>query len=335
MTAGKTSSRNDIERNITNVFFSYVRFQSSGSSSIGSVEAVRASDTTRNYVPTMPPKFVDFLRKRDRIFREITNMRKISNHRNVIHLKAVLELVQDSKCTIFLVMELANGGELFDRIKIDCGTREELAKGFFRQLLDGVRHCHEQGVCHRDLKPENLLLTDTSESGTVLKIADFGFSARFATASNDDMSMEDWYSISCYTISTILELIFDVYWLSRASSSPSHFAMSDPAHVSDMYLQQTTELITLTSVVGSPYYVAPEILQSKGYSGPKADAYSIGVILYAMLAGSLPFGQELASCKRFKAFCKWIKTLPITSTEDLQLILNDTSLDYPEVPCIE
>eukprot|EP00606_Chrysophyceae_sp_TOSAG23-5_P000266 GSChrysophyteH2.ASY1.ANO1.1371.1 assembled CDS len=105
-------------------------------------------------------------------------MRKTSNHVNVIRLQSVLELVQESKCTIFLVMELANGGELFDRIKIDCGTRESTAKYFFQQLLEGVQHCHAQGVCHRDLKPENLLLQDGGEE-TVLKIADFGFSARF------------------------------------------------------------------------------------------------------------------------------------------------------------
>lgn len=108
----------------------------------------------RGVVPVYPPKYLDFLRKRNKIFREIRNMRKISNHRNVIRLDAVLELIQDSKSTIFLVMELANGGELFDRIKIDCGTREETAKIFFRQLLEGVKHCHDQGVCHRDLKPE-------------------------------------------------------------------------------------------------------------------------------------------------------------------------------------
>ena len=81
-------------------------------------------------------------------------MRKISNHRNVIKLEAVLELIQESKSTLFLVLELANGGELFDRIKIDQGTREETALIFFRQLLQGVKHCHDQGVCHRDLKPE-------------------------------------------------------------------------------------------------------------------------------------------------------------------------------------
>ena len=71
-------------------------------------------------------------------------MRKISTHCNVIGLHSVLELSQESKCTIFLVMELANGGELFDRIKIDHGTRESTAKYFFKQLLEGVQHCHRQ-----------------------------------------------------------------------------------------------------------------------------------------------------------------------------------------------
>ena len=59
---------------------------------------------------------------------------------------------------LFICLFLANGGELFDRIKIDCGTREDTAKLFFQQLLNGVKHCHEQGVCHRDLKPEVFIL---------------------------------------------------------------------------------------------------------------------------------------------------------------------------------
>lgn len=174
------------------------------------------SDTGRKYVPSMPPKFVDFVKRRARIFREITNMRKISNHKNVIRLQGVLELVQESKCTIFLVMELANGGELFDRIKLDCGTREDTAKEFFSQLLDGVRHCHEQGVCHRDLKPENLLLTD-GEEGTVLKIADFGFSARFAMAADMKTNMEEW-----------------------GASSPAPSLMSDPANVG-LFIQSSPD----------------------------------------------------------------------------------------------
>jgi serine/threonine protein kinase len=115
--------------------------------------------------PSLPPKYVEFVRKRLKIFREIKNMRKISPHVHVIRLDRVLELDQESKCTIFLVMELANGGELFDRIKIDRGTREKTAKRFFLHLLSGVSHCHSEGVCHRDLKPENLLLQDIGVGG--------------------------------------------------------------------------------------------------------------------------------------------------------------------------
>jgi serine/threonine protein kinase len=125
---------------------------------------------SRSSIPALPPKYEDFVRRRARIFREICNMRKISPHENVIRLESVLELAQDSKCTIFLVMELANGGELFDRIKIDCGTVEETAGKFFSQLLHGVRHCHDEGVCHRDLKPENLLLQDSAVGGPLLKV---------------------------------------------------------------------------------------------------------------------------------------------------------------------
>lgn len=120
----------------------------------GNLKMFQSCDGPRSFIPLVSPKYADFVRRRKRIFREIRNMRKIVHHRNVIRLNGVLELTQESKCTIFLVMELANGGELFDRIKIDCGTREETAKFFFQQLLEGVKHCHDQGVCHRDLKPE-------------------------------------------------------------------------------------------------------------------------------------------------------------------------------------
>ena len=130
-----------------------------------SVEVIQVAGGPRIYVPSLPPKFADFIRRRNRIFREIRNMRKIPSHTNVIRLEGVLELTQESKCTIFLVMELANGGELFDRIKLDCGAREDTAKLFFQQLLLGVMHCHKHGVCHRDLKPEvlNVILDNSMD----------------------------------------------------------------------------------------------------------------------------------------------------------------------------
>ena len=95
---------------------------------------------------------------------------------NVLMLEEVLELVNDSKATIFLVLEIATGGELFDRIKVDEGTEEATARKYFKQFLNGVAFCHLRGICHRDLKPENLLLANEGDEA-ILKIADFGLSA--------------------------------------------------------------------------------------------------------------------------------------------------------------
>lgn len=282
------------------------------------VEVISLSSGQKTMVPKVPPKYASFVRRRGRLFREIKNMRKISTHRNVIKLVRVLELNQESKCTIFLVMELANGGELFDRIKIDHGTRESTAKFFFQQLLEGVRHCHEQGVCHRDLKPENLLLQDNTEGGTILKIADFGFSARFALAENsvdDDSNREDWKQRNDMNASEA------AHSRQQQQQQVVHTSLTPVAPAS--YLEEYSPMKVLKSVVGSPFYVAPEVLQAKGYDGPRADIWSLGVILYAMLAGNLPFGQELATCKRFRHFCKWVREQEKHSTrfwekEDLE-----------------
>jgi serine/threonine protein kinase len=112
--------------------------------------------------------------------RELAAMVKIQ-HRNVIRLKHVDWDAKYAKSNgqtldvILVVLELANGGELFEFLAYTGSFEEAVARTYFHQLMDGVAYCHAQGIAHRDLKPENLLL----DGDFVLKLADFGFSNAF------------------------------------------------------------------------------------------------------------------------------------------------------------
>ncbi|OIS97220.1 PREDICTED: CBL-interacting serine/threonine-protein kinase 6-like [Nicotiana attenuata] len=103
----------------------------------------------------------------DQIKREISVM-KMVKHPNIVELNEVMA----SKTKIYFAMEFVRGGELF--AKISKGKlREDVARGYFQQLISAIDFCHSRGVYHRDLKPENLLL---DEEGN-LKVTDFGLSA--------------------------------------------------------------------------------------------------------------------------------------------------------------
>lgn len=77
-------------------------------------------------------------------------------------------------------MELAEGGDLFDKIESDVGVGEDVAHFYFTQLISAVTYMHSKGVGHRDIKPENILL---SAEGS-LKIADFGLATLFVHNGN-------------------------------------------------------------------------------------------------------------------------------------------------------
>ena len=72
-------------------------------------------------------------------------------------------------------MELAEGGDLFDKIEADSGVSEDIAHVYFSQLVGGIAWMHSKGVAHRDVKPENILLSADGD----LKLADFGMATLF------------------------------------------------------------------------------------------------------------------------------------------------------------
>ena len=79
---------------------------------------------------------------------------------------------------IHIVMELATGGELFDKIVQSKRFSEARAANYMRKIISAVKHLHELKICHRDLKPENFLLSDNSPDAEI-KLIDFGLSKRF------------------------------------------------------------------------------------------------------------------------------------------------------------
>eukprot|EP00571_Detonula_confervacea_P007545 CAMPEP_0172318108 /NCGR_PEP_ID=MMETSP1058-20130122/33867_1 /TAXON_ID=83371 /ORGANISM="Detonula confervacea, Strain CCMP 353" /LENGTH=732 /DNA_ID=CAMNT_0013032843 /DNA_START=242 /DNA_END=2440 /DNA_ORIENTATION=+ len=90
--------------------------------------------------------------------------------------------------TYHIVMELARGGDVFDRLAKRKVYTEKHARDLARRMLESIQFLHEKGIAHRDIKPENLLLMD-EDSDTQLKLADFGFARRF-NVNNPDASMK-------------------------------------------------------------------------------------------------------------------------------------------------
>jgi len=106
---------------------------------------------------------------------EIALMDEISvlnnlKHNHIIRLYDVFEEPKH----YFLVTEMLEGGELFDRIVAKSYYNEKEARDTCKILFEAMHYCHQRKIAHRDLKPENLLLM-SSEDDSQIKIADFGF----------------------------------------------------------------------------------------------------------------------------------------------------------------
>lgn len=100
------------------------------------------------------------------------------HHPNILQIKDALwdveyrELNGNTTHVLLIVLELANGGELFDFLCYTGAFDEIVARTYFHQLISGLKECHSRNITHRDLKPENLLLDKNFQ----LKISDFGLS---------------------------------------------------------------------------------------------------------------------------------------------------------------
>ncbi|KAI4196027.1 MAG: hypothetical protein LQ346_003324 [Caloplaca aetnensis] len=104
--------------------------------------------------------------KTDGLQQEIGVLKAIS-HPNVL----CLQETYDEDDGVYLVLELAPEGELFNTIVMKQKLSEEESRNVFIQLFQGIKYLHERNIVHRDIKPENILLADKKLS---VKLADFG-----------------------------------------------------------------------------------------------------------------------------------------------------------------
>ncbi|XP_028104348.1 CBL-interacting serine/threonine-protein kinase 7-like [Camellia sinensis] len=127
----------------------------------GAAVAIKVIDKAKTVDAAMEP----------RIVREVAAMRRLSNHPNILKIHEVMA----TKTKIYLVMELATGGDLSTKLRRRGGGAlpETTARRYFQQIVSALHFCHRHGVTHRDIKPQNLLI----DAAGFLKISDFGLSA--------------------------------------------------------------------------------------------------------------------------------------------------------------
>jgi len=135
-------------------------------------EGIRKATGKKYAVKCISKKLID-KKEMALLEREIDIMKKLQ-HPNIIQLMEVV----DEPETLYLVLEYASGGELFDAIVNRGFYSEADAAKLIRQILEAILFVHNHGIAHRDLKPENLLLLGDGQED-FLKIADFGLSKDF------------------------------------------------------------------------------------------------------------------------------------------------------------
>lgn len=95
-------------------------------------------------------KFLQKAKRKDALMDEVRVLTSVS-HPNILQIRGVFETPK----ILYLVLELATGGELFDRV-VKGSQPEPTACEIFYQILLAIKYLHAQGIAHRDLKPENV-----------------------------------------------------------------------------------------------------------------------------------------------------------------------------------
>ena len=247
-----------IPKNPTKIENNYKVICKLGKGSFGAVyKVIQISSGTIKAMKVIKKETINY-QDDERVFlKEIEILKKIE-HPSIIK---IYEYYTDD-VNFYIITEYIGGGELYDAIVKCKKFNEQKAAFIIKQILSALNYLHSYDIVHRDIKPENMLVeknqkknNNKNNKNTEIRILNgekiIDINNKKEENKNDD---DEFLKIKIIDFGT------------------------------SNYIKDNKNL---TLKVGSPYYIAPEVLK-KNYN-KKCDIWSAGIILYVMLLGKLPF----------------------------------------------